>query len=179
MSGGRLVVALVVMIVAIGAAVAWSLTIGAQPQNRVDISYPEGVAAAVPLGFSAGGAPRLNIDTANPLRDDPSAVQEGKKLFSSMNCAGCHGYKATGGMGPDLTDKAWRYGGTPIEIYKSIYEGRSKGMPAWGNALPTNPIWQLVAYIQSLGGSFAPVPPGSAQQIAADQGQGAPAGQGQ
>ncbi len=57
-------------------------------------------------------------------------------------------------MGPALNDKYWRYGGTPAQIYKSIYEGRPKGMPAWGTALPPNDIWQLVAYIESLGGSF-------------------------
>jgi len=91
-----------------------------------------------------------------------------------MNCAGCHGYDAKGGMGPDLTDTEWRYGGTPIDIYKSIYEGRAQGMPAWGNALPTTPIWQLVAYIQSLGGTLPAAPDGDAQQ-AASPGQNAPA----
>jgi cytochrome c oxidase cbb3-type subunit 3 len=80
-------------------------------------------------------------------------------------------------MGPDLTDKAWRYGGTPIEVYKSIYEGRPQGMPAWGNTLPTQPVWQLVAYIQSLGGTFAPIPRRSGEQLAASQGQSAQADQ--
>jgi cytochrome c oxidase cbb3-type subunit 3 len=57
-------------------------------------------------------------------------------------------------MGPDLTDRFWRYGGTPVQIYKSIYEGRPKGMPAWGRALPARSLWELTAYVQSLGGSF-------------------------
>lgn len=164
-----LAVGLILIVLVLASTGAWWLNIRTQPENRVALTYPEGVAAAVPLGFSAGGSPRLNISTANPLSNDPNAAQEGKKLFRSLNCAGCHGYAAKGAIGPDLTDTGWRYGGTPIEIYKSIYEGRPQGMPAWGNALPARPIWQLVAYIQSLGGAFAPPPPGSTQTIPADQ----------
>jgi cytochrome c oxidase cbb3-type subunit 3 len=74
-------------------------------------------------------------------------------MFRAMNCASCHGYAAEGGMGPALNDDYWRYGGTPVEIYKSIYEGRPKGMPAWGVALPPSQIWALTSYIASLGGS--------------------------
>jgi cytochrome c oxidase cbb3-type subunit 3 len=57
-------------------------------------------------------------------------------------------------MGPDLTDTYWRYGGSPADIYKSIYEGRPQGMPAWGRALSPDVIWKLVAYIESKGGAF-------------------------
>ncbi len=40
------------------------------------------------------------------------------------------------------------------KVYKSIYESRPQGMPAWQSMLPTEPIWDIVAYIQSLGGTF-------------------------
>ena len=79
----------------------------------------------------------------------------GHDLFVSMNCAGCHGYTAAGGMGPDITDKYWRYGGTPVLIFKSISEGRPQGMPAWSPALPADDIWKLVSYIEALGGTYA------------------------
>lgn len=72
-----------------------------------------------------------------------------------MNCAGCHAYNGTGNMGPDLTDAEWRYGGLPIEIYKTIRDGRPQGMPAWGAALPPAEIWKIVAFIQSLGGTVS------------------------
>ncbi|HZP86155.1 MAG TPA: c-type cytochrome, partial [Burkholderiales bacterium] len=85
---------------------------------------------------------------------NPTAVQEGKNLFIKMNCAGCHGYDAGGGMGPSLVDHYWRYGGVPVSVYKSIYEGRPQGMPAWGRALPPQEIWKIVAYLESLGGTF-------------------------
>jgi cytochrome c oxidase cbb3-type subunit III len=111
---------------------------------------------AVPLGDVAGAPEsKLGAGIANPYADDPQAAQQGHELFVRMNCAGCHGYGATGGMGPNLADTYWRYGGSPAAIFKSIYEGRPQGMPAWNPALPPDEIWKLVAYIQSLGGSYS------------------------
>ena len=40
-------------------------------------------------------------------------------------------------------------------IPQSIFEGRPQGMPSWGQALPAQDIWKLVAFIQSYGGSYA------------------------
>jgi cytochrome c oxidase cbb3-type subunit 3 len=111
--------------------------------------------AAVPLGDLAGAAKStLAPSIQNPFGNNPQAVQQGHDLFIRMNCAGCHGYDATGGMGPNLTDTYWRYGGTPAALFKSIYEGRPQGMPAWNPTLPPAEIWKLVAYIESLGGTF-------------------------
>ncbi len=113
--------------------------------------------ASVPLGDVAGGAVAQGaLDMHNPLGDDPATIQAGKTLYVAMNCAGCHGYTGGGGMGPPLNDDYWRYGGAPAEIYKSLYEGRPKGMPAWGHALPPDELWQLSAYIHSLGGGIDP-----------------------
>jgi mono/diheme cytochrome c family protein len=106
--------------------------------------------AAIPLGDKATGGDKNQSPVRNPYGDSPQAVQEGKKLFASMNCAGCHTYTGKGWMGPNLTDAYWRYGGGDDEIYKSIYEGRPQGMPAWGKSLPPHQIWQLVAYLKSL-----------------------------
>ena len=113
-----------------------------------------GEMGAIPLGDLAGGAGSTLASTIPNPYHGPEAIQRGETLFRQMNCAGCHGYTAEGAMGPDLTDTYWRYGGTPAEIYKSIYEGRPQGMPAWGRALPAREIWEVVAYIESLGGSF-------------------------
>ncbi len=118
---------------------------------------PEGLQARVPLGeLAASPESNLASDIDNPAAGQPQAIESGKVLFAGMNCADCHGFDAKGGMGPNLTDKYWRYGGTPAAIYKSIYEGRPQGMPAWGKALPPQSIWLIVAYIQSLGGAFPP-----------------------
>lgn len=118
------------------------------------ITTPEGDPARVPLGDPAGGYGNLPVDLPNPLEGQAGAADQGRQLYIQMNCAGCHGYTAGGGMGPNLTGKSWRYGGTPVQIFKSIYEGRPQGMPAWGDALPPENIWLIVSFIQSLGGGF-------------------------
>jgi cytochrome c oxidase cbb3-type subunit 3 len=163
--GHALIGAAVIAAICVGGT-TWVLSTGQQAAQRIALKAPEGVAAIVPLGYSVGQSPIIDADTTNPLAGDANAAGQGKQLFRSLNCAGCHGYGGKGNMGPDLTDPDWRYGGRPIEVYKSIYEGRPKGMPAWGNTLPPASIWQLVAYIHSLGGMFPPAPPGvqAAQQ---------------
>jgi len=115
----------------------------------------EGVLARVAIGDLAGvGNNTLDATVANPYASDAAAVAQGRDTFVGMNCAGCHGYDLKGGMGPDLTDTYWRYGGSPADIYKSIFEGRPQGMPAWGRSVPPAQIWTLVAYIQSKGGAY-------------------------
>lgn len=104
----------------------------------------------VPGGLHIGGEPNM----ANPLGGQPQALADGRRLFLAMNCASCHGYDATGGMGPNLTDKQWRYAGTPAAVFNSIAQGRPQGMPSWGRTLPEAQIWSIVAYLQSLGGTY-------------------------
>ena len=115
--------------------------------------------AAVPLGQVARRAPAgawWLCRPPTPIMPNPQAIEQGKQLYIQMNCAGCHAYNGKGNMGPDLTDSEWRYGGLPVQIYQSIFDGRPQGeLPSWGAALPPAEIWKLVAYIQSLGGSVS------------------------
>lgn len=115
----------------------------------------EGILANVAIGDIAGvGNNTLDATIKNPYAGDMAAIKEGHDLFVGMNCAGCHGYDLKGGMGPDLTDTYWRYGGSPADIYKSVFEGRPQGMPAWGRSIPPALVWKVVAYIQSKGGAY-------------------------
>jgi cytochrome c oxidase cbb3-type subunit 3 len=77
-------------------------------------------------------------------------VAQGKQLFQWMNCSGCHGHGG-GGMGPALSDDRWIYGGKLQQIYSSIRDGRPNGMPAWRTRLTDQQIWQLAAYVRSMG----------------------------
>jgi cytochrome c oxidase cbb3-type subunit III len=86
----------------------------------------------------------------DPLGENPVAITEGRTLFVMYNCSGCHGGHGGGGMGPSLRDPVWIYGGDPAHVFSSIAEGRGKGMPSWGNKIPQEEIWQLVAYIKSM-----------------------------
>jgi cytochrome c oxidase cbb3-type subunit 3 len=87
---------------------------------------------------------------ANPLGNDRTVLEEGRKLFVQYNCAGCHGGRAGGGMGPSLRDSAWRYGSSPDRIFNSIAQGRGQGMPSWGSRVPEQQIWLITAYVSSL-----------------------------
>jgi cytochrome c oxidase cbb3-type subunit 3 len=82
---------------------------------------------------------------------DAWAVSEGQRLYAWYNCSGCHA-RGGGGMGPALLDAQWSYGNSPEQLFASIAGGRPKGMPAFGRRVPEAQIWQLVAYVQSLGG---------------------------
>lgn len=78
-------------------------------------------------------------------------VAEGKRLYQWFNCVGCH---ASGGgdSGPPLMDDQWIYGGEIDQIYLTIVQGRPNGMPAFGGKIPSQQIWQLAAYVRSMGG---------------------------
>lgn len=105
------------------------------------------------------GAPENVHYRTNPYGDDPVALQDGRRLFNWYNCSGCHGGHAGGGMGPSLRDPVWLYGNRDDQVFDSIAQGRSKGMPAWGSKIPEQQIWELVAYVKSLGTSLEPDPP--------------------
>jgi cytochrome c oxidase cbb3-type subunit 3 len=115
-------------------------------------------AIAVPIGPEPGPKRPIAIET-NPYDQDRGALMEGRRLFVWMNCAGCHGTHAGGGMGPSLRDSAWLYGASDAAIYSSIAHGRQRGMPAWGTKLPRDQIWKLVAYVKSLGTTSEPEAP--------------------
>jgi mono/diheme cytochrome c family protein len=125
------------------------VTVAGCPQKR-----SEGTRGSPPLNaYFIGpqpGTDRAFTTPVNPFTDDPAARLEGRKLFKNMNCAGCHGDHAGGGMGPSLRDSLWYYGGKPENIFASITEGRKYGMPAWGSKLPAEQIWKIVTYIGSL-----------------------------
>jgi cytochrome c oxidase cbb3-type subunit 3 len=78
-------------------------------------------------------------------------ISQGKKLFESMNCTGCHA-KGGGGMGPALMDDAWIYGSDAPRIFQSIVEGRPNGMPSFRARLQDSQVWQITAYVRSMSG---------------------------
>jgi cytochrome c oxidase cbb3-type subunit 3 len=86
----------------------------------------------------------------NPYAGSSQRAAEGAKLFVSYNCMDCHGADGSGAMGPSLQDGRWHFGGTPGDIFQSIYEGRPDGMPSWGGRIGDDQIWRLVTYIQTL-----------------------------
>jgi len=97
-----------------------------------------------------GKLPPLDPRAASYERN-ASAIAEGQRLYSWMNCAGCH-FHGGGGMGVALMDGKWRYGGRIDQIVASIAEGRPNGMPAWRDRLTEQQMWQIAAYVRTLSG---------------------------
>ena len=98
--------------------------------------------------FEPGGRSDSN-GTLSPYQENAYGLAEGKRLYSAYNCNGCHA-QGGGGIGPALMDSKWIYGSEPQRIYSTISQGRPNGMPAFGAKVPSQQIWQLVAYVQSL-----------------------------
>jgi cytochrome c oxidase cbb3-type subunit 3 len=123
-------------------------------------SAATGSEAPIPtaVGPIPGGISAVNT-RLDPYASDPVALQDGQRLFNWYNCAGCHGGHGGGGMGPSLRDEVWIYGNRDDQIFDSIAQGRSNGMPAWGTKIPEDQIWQLVAYIKSMRTPEEPEPP--------------------
>jgi cytochrome c oxidase cbb3-type subunit 3 len=96
---------------------------------------------------------------SNPFSGNKVAMTEGRQLFNRMNCSGCHGDHAGGGMGPSLRDVDWIYGSEDAQILSSIAEGRAHGMPSWGSKIGDDQIWKLVTYIKALRTPNEPEPP--------------------
>jgi cytochrome c oxidase cbb3-type subunit 3 len=124
-----------------------------------------GADTGVDSGASRGPGVRPGINASvligatNPYTGRTDAIVTGRQLFTGMNCSGCHSGYAGGGMGPNLRDSLWIYGSSDADLYATIAEGRPNGMPAWGERLPTQQIWQIIAYLRTLGSAAEPVKP--------------------
>jgi cbb3-type cytochrome c oxidase subunit III len=115
-------------------------------------------------GFTISDLSDANEDLAASLNPEPftvSTIKRGKQLFT-MHCVTCHG---TDGRGDtemreflktspsDLTDGQWIYGQRPDQIFDVIAEGRiPRDMPAFRDKLSEERIWQIINYLEFLGG---------------------------
>ena len=113
----------------------------------------------IPVGPIPGGGSGPVSPTNPYTQEDRAAIEQGRKYFVEFDCAGCHGGHGGGGMGPSLRNPVWIYGDSDAQVFASIAQGRSNGMPAWGTKLPSDQIWQLVAYVKSLGTPNEASPP--------------------
>jgi cytochrome c oxidase cbb3-type subunit 3 len=100
--------------------------------------------------LQAGGGP-TDQPIDNEYEQNAYAMGEGQRLYNSYNCVGCHAHGG-GGMGPPLIDEKWIYGSQPQQIFSTIVQGRPNGMPSFRGKIPNHQVWQLVAYVRSLGG---------------------------
>ena len=108
-----------------------------------------GEAYAEALAAQSGGG-EASEELLLAKRDDPSAVAAGEATFQE-HCAVCHLEGGQGNIGPNLTDSYWIHGGSPTDIYATVYHGQlANGMPAWGATLGDGATVDVVAFVLSL-----------------------------
>jgi cytochrome c oxidase cbb3-type subunit 3 len=107
---------------------------------------------------------RVETESFAALLSDKALMTDvreaGHALFGD-NCAACHGVGAKGGPGfPNLTDKAWLWGGNADAVLQTLRVGvnsehadsRVSQMPAWGRdgMLKDDAVRNAVAYVYAL-----------------------------
>jgi cytochrome c oxidase cbb3-type subunit III len=108
-------------------------------------------ASAIRMGELQPGSVAPASAAQSPYTESAYAISEGKRLYAWFNCVGCH-FHGGGGIGPPLMDDQWIYGSEPENIFASIVEGRPNGVPSFRGKIPALQVWQLTAYVRSVGG---------------------------
>jgi cytochrome c oxidase cbb3-type subunit 3 len=138
--------------------IAASLLALAACKREVRNIHPDPAGAETPLTNAmvelspGGGAPRTaRTKKGEDYQKNAYQLAQGKTLFKQMNCNGCHS-NGGGGMGPALIDDEWIYGSSIENIVATIREGRPNGMPSFRGKITDDQIWQIAAYVLSMGG---------------------------
>ncbi len=85
----------------------------------------------------------------------PNWLKVGKMVFK-IHCVSCHGRNGEGGVGPNLTDEAYKHVRTIEDIARVIADGaNNNAMPAWKDKLLQNELVLVAAYVASLRGTNA------------------------
>ena len=129
---------------------------GGSPEN-IKATITNGRGGVMPAFGAVLDANQLK-DVANYVRtlsglpaDDLKAAR-GAEVFKA-NCAVCHGPDGKGNVAlgaPNLTDKAWLYGGSENTILETVLKGRNAMMPAQEKVLSAEKIQLLTAYVWGL-----------------------------
>lgn len=115
------------------------------------VEYAEELARA-----AAAGGVEVDDGLLESLATSEATVARGRASFRT-NCAACHGDRAEGEIGPNLTDGSWLHGDAPTSVYHTIKDGYApRGMPAWGPILGEAQVQALTAYVLSVRNTNVP-----------------------
>jgi cytochrome c oxidase cbb3-type subunit 3 len=85
----------------------------------------------------------------NPFKNDSQAVEAGRGIFR-IYCSPCHGIRAEGGRGPDLTRGVYSAGERDADLLAVISNGvPGTEMPSFSLGLGDENIWRVVSYLRS------------------------------
>lgn len=126
---------------------------GAAPETIEQTIRSGRTAIMPPLGPALGedgvaGLARYVIALTDGSAGDPDHAAA-RAQFTGL-CGACHGPEGTGNTAlgaPDLTTSALTYGAGYEEIYRSIAEGRTGRMPAFGTTLDATQIRLLTVWL--------------------------------
>jgi len=99
----------------------------------------------------------VSEESLGKLMTNPALMSDAQALFA-QRCTPCHGDRAQGIIGPNLTDASWIHGtGTLTDIYGVVEAGvAAKGMPAWGRQLTPVELRKVVAFVGTQRGKNVP-----------------------
>lgn len=117
----------------------------------VPLPYPAWVSpSAVSLATVLCAATLIAQSGQNPFGRDPKVAESGRVMFR-IYCSPCHGIRAGGGRGPDLTQGVFSSGDRDQDLHRTISEGvPGSEMPGFEANLGSENIWRLVTYIRSV-----------------------------
>jgi mono/diheme cytochrome c family protein len=120
-----------------------------------------GLFASILIVAAASSANAQTADKSSAAPTDPAVIAHGDSVFHGAgNCYACHGSKAEGMIGPNLTDAEWIHSkGTYQDIVNQVNHGVPKEesksgvvMPPRGGAtLTDDDVKAVAAYVYSLG----------------------------
>jgi cytochrome c oxidase cbb3-type subunit 3 len=125
---------------------------GTLPNQTEEFETEMAVAAKQVEAYKKTQANNIDENNVKFVKDDATAIGGGKQLFDK-NCATCHGKNAEGGIGPNLTDAYWLYGGDIKGIFKTIKYGAKNGMKSWKKDLKPDEMQNVASYILTLQGT--------------------------
>ena len=90
------------------------------------------------------------------MSQNQTIVAKGEATYAQV-CQSCHlqslrGKDEPGGIGENLVDDSWKYGGQPSDVMEIVLNGspdKTAGMQAWESALGTQKVAEVVAYVMS------------------------------
>lgn len=91
----------------------------------------------------------VGADPAGRPKVTPQEIEAGRALFQAQ-CAYCHGDDGAGGRGANLARPVLRRAPSDDVLFRVVNRGiAGTGMP--GNAMSAREVWQVVAYVRTLG----------------------------
>ncbi len=125
------------------AALTASLWAQVQPKTEGHESLADELGRATEPGQASASTPQKN-----PFESEQD-IQAGDDSFQT-HCSYCHGAFGEGGRGADLTTGLYRYGGSDVDLFRTILNGipGSEMAPA---RVKEDDLWRIVAFVKRLG----------------------------